>query len=132
MRKTNIDFKWIFIPALSLTICIQQLNAQRMRHGASRSVGRQGGIQRPAGGGNNRSINGGSIKSPDRPVANNSSSRNIGNKTNIDNSNVRKNNNNTRNSNNTNISGNTVNVNVVRSRDINVVNNRNTVVRRNN
>jgi hypothetical protein len=51
---------------------------------------------------------------------------------NINNRNIDRNTRVTRGSNNTNISGNTINVNVDRSHDINVVNNRNTVVRRNN
>ncbi|OQP52343.1 hypothetical protein A4D02_24440 [Niastella koreensis] len=57
------------------------------------------------------------------------------NNNNIDNRNTDRSkniNNATRNSNNTNISGNTVNINVDRSHDVNVVNNRNTVVRTNN
>lgn len=162
--KTRTYSAGVFFPFLLVLFFYNQpAEAQHMSHGASqRYLG--GGGQRPAGarqnmggaggtqrshgdeGRNNRSINGGAVKSPERTIRNTSSTdknlsggtnktaninRNPDNKRSNDHTKVNARGN-TRNSNNTNISGNTVNVNVDRSKDINVVNNRNTVVRHNN
>src|SRR5687768_7559525 len=69
------------IPVLLLVFacCYQDVEAQRMNHGASRGAlnrpgGGGGGVQRNTAGDGNRSINGGSIKSPDRGIRNNQSS----------------------------------------------------------
>jgi hypothetical protein len=117
--------KPLFCLVIFITITGQYAIAQRMGHKASQNAARSpGNFNRPAGNANNRSINGGAVKSPDRTIRTNPSenqNRNSGNRT-INNA--------PRNNGNTNISGNTVNINVNNSR--NVVNNRNTVVRRNN
>lgn len=107
--------RFLILLALAASFC-QPVFAQKMRHAASqRNIGGPGGVKRTAGG-TNKSINGGSVRSPDRNAKANN--QNIGNKTSV-------------NSGNKNISGNTVNINVDNSKNINVVNNRNTVVRRN-
>jgi hypothetical protein len=147
MHKHFASF-WLVLSVLA--IYVVDANAQRMSHGASR------GAAFGRGGAGTRSVNGGNFKSPDRSIRTNPSSENLSGVTNrvpnqnlsgtTDRTNInRTTNNNTRNVNknnarnsnntnvsgNTNISGNTVNINVDRSRDINVVNNRNTVVRPN-
>jgi hypothetical protein len=100
---------------------------------------RRGG-QRPAAG--RQPMHGGATQKTlpardNKPAVNNNDihNRDVDRNANINNvnrNNNNRNNNNTRNSNNTNISGNTINVNVDRSHDVTVVNNRNTVVQRNN
>ncbi|OQP42947.1 hypothetical protein A4H97_12405 [Niastella yeongjuensis] len=107
-------YSTLFLFALLLAVSSQPITAQR-----------RGGGQRPGGGINRQPMHGGATERT-RPNINNNNinNRDIDRNRNINNA--------SRNSNNTNISGNTVNVNVDRSHDVNVVNNRNTVVQRNN
>src|SRR6476660_7236322 len=98
-RKLAMIIPFVFV----LAVCTEQLAAQRMGHGASRgggggghSMGGGGGNRMGAGGGstqhsfdgagNNRSINGGSVKSPDRNVRNNpgNDNRDLNNRSNND------------------------------------------------
>lgn len=138
MKSTIIIFRYFLILIISITLTVQMAEAQRFQHSRP-----ERSSSRPAGGGfENRSINGGSIKSSSqRPAEWNDRSRNVepsrqaggnnrvstgdrninsgnrnnvGNKVTVDNS--RKN----------------VNVNVDNSKNINVNNSRNTVVRSNN
>jgi hypothetical protein len=125
------------VTLLSLFMALQPVEAQRMNHGTP-----QRSASRPTGA-SNRSINGGSVKSPSRQVAKPSvqnkpvSTANAGNRTTEQNRNI---NNKTSVGNKTNVgnkvavdnSRKNVNVNIDNSRDVNIHNNNNTVVRHNN
>ncbi|MDR2919500.1 MAG: DUF6515 family protein [Tannerella sp.] len=133
MKKRTYVYHRLFLVIPILFIGIFQVEAQRMNHGASRMGAKGGGVQHSVNTQNRRSINGGAVKSPNRTIRTSPTpSHNAPRTTNRTNNYNRNTNVNNRNSNNRNISGNTVNINVDRSHDINVVNNRNTVVRRNN
>ncbi len=174
MKIRNYPYHQLFFVVVMFFFCNMQLDAQRMQHGASRGGGGGGGrgatqrapASRPANTSrpmNNGSINGGSVKSPNRTAKTQPSSQNLSRNENrpstldkkpdigrndnskinnsrndnsrVDNSKINNNSKIDRDSkigNKTNISGNNVNINVDRSRDINNINNRNTVVRHNN
>jgi hypothetical protein len=142
------EIRILFVALLSLFMAWQQVEAQRMNHGTP-----QRSASRPSGG-SNRSINGGSVKSPGRQVANPSvqnrpvSKENTGNRTTVQNKNngnrtqVQNNNagkkadvgNKTNVGNKVSVdnSKKNVNVNIDNSKNVNVRNNNNTVVRHNN
>src|SRR5689334_11404519 len=108
--KQIIKYNRLFFIAWLLVVSCPPAESQRRG-------GRPGG----GGGGSNRQpMHGGATQHnmPERGNRDVDHSRNINNAA--------------RGSNNTNISGNNININVDRSHDVNVVNNRNTVVRRNN
>lgn len=130
----SLPFLFLFFQAVPVL-------AQRLKHGVSQhSLGGAGGVQRSTG--NRSSINGGQVESPDRSIRNTSSGERFSGSTGRSGANgsIRNRNTskapdiseNTRNKASVRNSGNTININVDRSHDVNVINNRNTVVRRNN
>jgi hypothetical protein len=138
MNLTRHSARMLFIWLALFLLHREQAMAQRMGHGASRSSFNRGG-------GNSRSINGGSYRSPSRTAPTQQPSRspsagtgdpgrNYESKNKAPASNDRSasvsTNDNKRKNGNTNI-GNDANINSDRSRDINI-NNQNTVVRKNN
>jgi hypothetical protein len=137
MITKNNTIRNLLVVLLTLFMALPQVEAQRMNHAAP-----QRSASRPSGG-SNRSINGGSVKSPSRQVANPSVQNRTASKENIGDRNALQNKNTgnkTGVSNKTNVgnkvdvdnSRKNVNVNIDNSKDINVRNNRNTVVRSNN
>jgi ribosomal 50S subunit-recycling heat shock protein len=145
MSSKIITGKYILALLFVFAVSFQQVEAQRMQHNASK-----GAVAKPAAK-TNKSINGGSVKSANRPgpaagktgnaVKNNNGSKTTaenkkviaGNKVNTGDKNIKAGNKtNVGNSVNIDNSKKNVNINVDNSKDVNIHNNRNTVVRHNN
>jgi hypothetical protein len=132
MTKSNHKSLWVATLVLFF-ITWQHVGAQRMKHA---------GIEKQQSakpdGNSQRSINGGSIKSPNRSGGNYSQSKqqapkqNMDTKTNVGNTNSGNRNNRSDNKVSVDNSKKNVNVNVDNSKNIQINNNRNTVVRHNN